>query len=1013
MKIRKHSAYLSQQSAKRGGALVSVMILCAAILLLVASYLTSLMVQNRLSHRAILHNEARNAAEAVAALALGEVNRITSWGSGYGTYDNPNLLESGAYRAASFDLDPYRSLLSPTGTSRIVSGSLEYKASALSTRVLDHYGIEVPVPLSKDDPVNQGTSDKGQSRRVRTMEIFAKATAKDQGIGGSVTSYVAEQLRLQSGCFFDFNVFGNMDLEFHAGANMKLQSTHVNGDAYITGWADNGQYSLTFTNTLTASGDIYQFIKYRRSGTEGNYYWNPGDDVSGQRAKVYCTKSAGVTNQLINSNFTGYGTNNDSTDPNFDTTAVTNWSNNVRDHSLSVVPYTLSCMENFFPENWDHFDSANLKLRNNGYYLIEPQLSNDPGEGRKFSENIEKGRDPNSTAMEDVKFSALAGFVIEVKPAVSGQQPKWVLRWYQAKNDALPLHASNLPFRGADGKPVLLGTIDPFSDKVDEVDLGTTAVVPGTDKLVKIKRELRIALLKAIVSTEYSDTSGCGSPADSTFVNEFRPTVGSDASFAIRVNPAAPGLSVSQVTDATAYFQAQLDAGRGESIPSYTTAPGIPANSGVGAKPAQNPKYYPVYDRREAYMQGQPWDGWSNYGLKGAFNTLIIDMVKLDEVLNDRVLWEAPGTTTISGYDPKLRFNGIVYVQFPLVPATDAEVKNRIPNSEGGTGLNPVIYHPEIVSDKVRHAVRAQSAAYRDPATNIMDPISAPGYAILVRNAGGSGGATDATGFLPQVTGSTASTLKGGDVGFTLATNGPVYIWGNYNSDGNNPDTADTAADLTDWSTGRLETVHSEDGTTATTTRTGAGIGHELSSLIAADAVTVLGATPYNDTRDFPLMTHPVVNRFNWNDSCVRNKPYYWGGSGASTFTEISTAVIAGITPTRPWYNSVWSGGVHNFVRFLQNWQCNGNTVYAYRGSLVILFESEVAKGYYYDDGIFINWFMGPDLKLGYHQFFAAGNYPPGTPMVNTVRCLNLRDITAAEYEARPSTPGRYSDPLP
>jgi hypothetical protein len=100
---------------------------------------------------------------------------------------------------------------------------------------------------------------------------------------------------------------------------------------------------------------------------------------------------------------------------------------------------------------------------------------------------------------------------------------------------------------------------------------------------------------------------------------------------------------------------------------------------------------------------------------------------------------------------------------------------------------------------------------------------------------------------------------------------------------------------------------------------------------------------------------------------------------------------------------------VHNFVRFLQNWQSDSSAkLYAYRGSLVLLFESEVAKGYYYDNGKFQYWFNGPNLAWGYHEFFRAGNYPPGTPLANTVRCLSLRDISKTAYDAGPTTPDIY-----
>src|SRR5690606_34338872 len=143
---------------------------------------------------------------------------------------------------------------------------------------------------------------------------------------------------------------------------------------------------------------------------------------------------------------------------------------------------------------------------------------------------------------------------------------------------------------------------------------------------------------------------------------------------------------------------------------------------------------------------------------------------------------------------------------------------------------------------------------------------------------------------------------------------------------------------------------------------------------IAADAVTLLSAD-YKDT--------------DMRDSATT--------LNSASFTEIATAIITGIVPTKlnssgVGTNDQWAGGVHNFVRFLEDW--TGDT-YRYRGSIVCLFESEVSdKPWYQSD--YVYWYRFPKRDVGYHQYFAGGKFPPGLPVLRTVRRISVADISEA-----------------
>jgi hypothetical protein len=189
-------------------------------------------------------------------------------------------------------------------------------------------------------------------------------------------------------------------------------------------------------------------------------------------------------------------------------------------------------------------------------------------------------------------------------------------------------------------------------------------------------------------------------------------------------------------------------------------------------------------------------------------------------------------------------------------------------------------------------------------------------------------------------------TCKGG---FTVASENPVYIQGNYNSRA-----GDTA-----WSNPPTDMA-----------------GYAAAGVIA-DAVTVL-SNNWSDTRSFVV-----------DPTLATNRP--------ATTTYYRTAIAAGKSMNFPFpnwesatnYGTGTDGGVHNFLRFLEDW--NGDTL-NYEGSLVSLFYST------YNTGIFKcctysvyqppvrNYIFDPDFAI-------PQGLPPGTPMFKDVNSLSYRQI--------------------
>jgi len=196
------------------------------------------------------------------------------------------------------------------------------------------------------------------------------------------------------------------------------------------------------------------------------------------------------------------------------------------------------------------------------------------------------------------------------------------------------------------------------------------------------------------------------------------------------------------------------------------------------------------------------------------------------------------------------------------------------------------------------------------------------------------------------------STYNGG---FTVASENPVYIQGDYNSN---------AADTT-WTTGV-----DKPGMAA--------------AAVIADAVTLLS----NNWDDRVSMLGTTGNNSPTN---VGNRPT------VSTYYRVAIAAGKNMTFTYP--TSGWpgqaddtgtDGGIHNYLHLLENWGSGGVTE-NYKGSMASLFYSTYNTGFYkccnsvY--GVPVrNFIFDVDFENPY-------GLPPGTPMFRDVESLSYRQL--------------------
>jgi hypothetical protein len=178
--------------------------------------------------------------------------------------------------------------------------------------------------------------------------------------------------------------------------------------------------------------------------------------------------------------------------------------------------------------------------------------------------------------------------------------------------------------------------------------------------------------------------------------------------------------------------------------------------------------------------------------------------------------------------------------------------------------------------------------------------------------------------------------------GFTVGSEEPVYVWGNYNTGPSDPYWASLGANAT--------TPHS-------------------AAAIIADAVTLLSPA-WSDANSF---ANPALatNR-NATDSYYR------------------VAIAAG--KSVPFPQPAWGaqdfgtdGGMHNFLRYLED--RSGTSVY-YTGSQISMYYSQYATGTFkcctsVYDAPTRNYFFDT-------QFLNPNNLPPGTPMFQDVVSLGF-----------------------
>lgn len=264
-----------------------------------------------------------------------------------------------------------------------------------------------------------------------------------------------------------------------------------------------------------------------------------------------------------------------------------------------------------------------------------------------------------------------------------------------------------------------------------------------------------------------------------------------------------------------------------------------------------------------------------------------------------------------------------------------------------------------------------------------------------------------------------------GTIGLTIATNDALYVLGHYNADGTidtstgatssarAPETGETPCSVVcDAFTILSQPVFSQNGTNATTnkwyyTQT-SGWNDKLSDHVcdtnstwsSSWATTQPSSSNNEDGRNDSVayLYDPIgllATAANAKDGTTttdltRTTKFL------SSSTEFSTAIMTGLVPSNLAGSGYYSGGAHNFPRFLENNSSGTQRVMAIRGSLVAMYESTVSI-----EPWSLRVYDAPVRLWGFNDLFANGQFPPLTPKVMSYRRVDFTDITKAQYDAQ------------
>jgi type II secretory pathway pseudopilin PulG len=384
---------------------------------------------------------------------------------------------------------------------------------------------------------------------------------------------------------------------------------------------------------------------------------------------------------------------------------------------------------------------------------------------------------------------------------------------------------------------------------------------------------------------------------------------------------------------------------------------GICDYSAAGAASQKATDYWPhaLYDTREGLQRDNIGTGSAAIALGGVMNYVELDVNNLRRWFAGAIGTTGAQAKNNNGYilyfsDRRNNSNaGVETGEYGFEDVINPADVNGVPNGvldagEDIGGLDPVTLKPTLRGNGLLDT-------YGQTPQNLPAGAALPYTAAALPQSTSVGGVAITSAHarvnrqilfrraLKLVNGGIVGGVSSLPPGFTVGSENPVYVLGDYNA----------------LATDTLANPH-------------------VPAAIIADAVTLLSN--------------------NWNDPRSFASPNSPGGRPAAT-TGYRVAIIGGkpLSFPRP---TAWGsgqdfgtdGGSHNFLRYLENW---GGTTLNYRGSIISFYYSRQAVGTYKC----CQNVYGPPAR-GYNfdsEFLTPSLLPPGTPMFRDINTLTFRQL--------------------
>lgn len=303
--------------------------------------------------------------------------------------------------------------------------------------------------------------------------------------------------------------------------------------------------------------------------------------------------------------------------------------------------------------------------------------------------------------------------------------------------------------------------------------------------------------------------------------------------------------------------------------------------------------------------------GPANYSETASYSSMLTD---------DQSITSWPSNNL--DYEPLI--NSVAARQGNLVAMTKVATVNK----QSWSYKPPVVYRDTLANQRVeifRRAVRTVNASNLFPTGPVTNP-----------------------------------TCTSAKLGVSLATENPVYVFGNFNAPaGRNQGTTvdeDTFPGISASSPGAPTSLASYNGQNFAT----CGSNCHVPSSIVSDALTLLSGPNVGTGTPGVFANWSGNNGTNgWMDARTFVRPYQSLGIRTARNTVYRFALITGFTPS--WFPGFWgdsnwnqgpeseytSGAVNNFPRFLEDWGTNGSNqrFVTYGGSLIRAFKSQQGNG--------------------------------------------------------------------